>query len=487
MQSSANTALVGLIVILSALLLSGALLVLGGAGFELFSSKKYEVLARFDDVTGIDRGMAVTANGRRVGIVQKIIEKPGRIGSGPIDVQLKIDRRVALRSDARAVVEQPEFLGDSVLVLDGLSDYDEPAEVQDGGVILGVNSGGLAQIVTEKAEETTEALVENVNIVQGKLLLTLDNVNALLEGTTAMLGSNQSAIQGTMKNVHAASANMVALSAQLAQASASVAELATDPRNKEALQGISANLYAASTDLKGMSSSMNALMSDPKFGEDMQGSLAATRATLENVNASLSALGPTVGKVNTLLDSSNETIKAVGDVARGVSGIVGADSGGAVSGAKSKLQSGLSSITGNIHHRLDMDSRVVDSDNSSSYSGDDLRGRDINATLGYGDLFAMFGYDSIGLEDGGANFMIGKGNPNKGLSYKTGAYRGEMGTGASYRWGKNAGIDGYMFDANDPKYNLYGKIPVGKNFSGMIGVEDVTGEQQLAAGVGVAY
>src|SRR5688500_8979706 len=108
MQSTANTALVGLIVIVSALLLSAALLVLGGTGLEFFTGKKYFVLARFDDVTGIDRGMPVTANGRQIGVVDKIIERGDRITSGPIDVKLKIDERVPLRREARAIVTQPE-------------------------------------------------------------------------------------------------------------------------------------------------------------------------------------------------------------------------------------------------------------------------------------------------------------------------------------------------------------------------------------------
>src|SRR4051812_14862358 len=128
MQSSANTAWVGLIVIVSALLLSSAMLVLGGSGFELFSGHKYFVLARFDDVTGITPGMAATANGQKVGKVEKILEqKGGRIGAGPIDVKLRIDRRVVLGPQAKAEVTQPELLGDQVIALDGLAPGNEPA------------------------------------------------------------------------------------------------------------------------------------------------------------------------------------------------------------------------------------------------------------------------------------------------------------------------------------------------------------------------
>src|SRR5688572_20097890 len=125
MQSSANTAWVGLIVIVSALLLSSAILVLGGSGIQLFRTKTYYVLARFDDITGIQPGMAVTASGRRVGLVDKIKEDRGRIGAGPVDVKLRIDERVALGPDAKAVVTQPEFLGDQVLALEGLANVNE--------------------------------------------------------------------------------------------------------------------------------------------------------------------------------------------------------------------------------------------------------------------------------------------------------------------------------------------------------------------------
>jgi hypothetical protein len=44
-----------------------------------------------------------------------------------------------------------------------------------------------------------------------------------------------------------------------------------------------------------------------------------------------------------------------------------------------------------------------------------------------------------------------------------------------------------MFDPNDPKYNGYLKVPVGRSFSAIVGMEDIMGSSQVTAGVGVAY
>lgn len=501
MQSSANTAWVGLIVIVSALLLSSAMLVLGGSGIELFTGHKYFVLARFDDVTGIDPGMQITANGQRVGKVEKILEqKGGRIGAGPIDVKLRIDQRVVLGPDAKAEVTQPELLGDQVISLEGLAAPDEPAAFHEGDTIPGVNGGGLAQMITEKAGELTEELHSKLELVMAQGMITIHSVNEMLGTMNEMLNANKGAIQGTMLNVQAASKNMVAMSASLAEASNAVAKLASDPKNRDALQGITANLYAATSNLKTMSDSMNTLISDPKMADDMKGTVAAMRQTTENLNASLTALKPTLGKVDTLLDTTNTTMKAVGDVATGVSGIVGgvsdavggsddknSDGKNAVTRVKGKTQSGISKVTSNIHAGLTMDNRVEDSNDDLGYDGDDLKARDINAILGYGDLYAQIGADEIGTEKSGLNLLIGKGNPDKGLSFKTGVIRGEAGSGVSYRTQKNGGIDAYMYDSNDPKYNGYIRVPVGRSYSVLAGMEDITGESQVSLGIGATY
>jgi hypothetical protein len=314
-----------------------------------------------------------------------------------------------------------------------------------------------------------------------------------------MLNANKGAIQGTMLNVQAASKNMVAMSGSLAQASNAVAQLASDPKNREALQGITANLYAATANMKTMSDSMNTLISDPKMAEDMKGTVAAMRQTTENLNASLTALGPTMGRVNTLLDTTNDTMKSFGDVAAGVSGIVGGVSdavgggkgekdGKGESKVKGKAGGGIvSGFTSNIHAGLTMDNRFEDSNDDLSYDGDDLKTRDINAILGYGDLYAQFGADEIGTEKSGLNLLLGKGNPDKGLSFKTGVIRGEAGSGVSYRTQKNGGIDAYMYDSNDPKYNTYIRVPVGRSYSVLAGMEDITGESQVSLGIGATY
>jgi hypothetical protein len=178
----------------------------------------------------------------------------------------------------------------------------------------------------------------------------------------------------------------------------------------------------------------------------------------------------------------------VGGIVGGVSDAVGGGKGKGESKTKGKKGGGIAStFTDNIHVGIEMDSRLEDSNDNLSYDGDDVSTRDINATLGYGDLFAQFGADEIGTDKSGMTFLLGHGNPFKGLSLKTGAIRGEVGSGASYRWAKNSGVDAFMYDTDDPKYNAYVRVPVGRSYSVLAGMEDITGSSEVSVGIGATY
>ena len=75
MQSSANAAWVGLVALLALVLLGGVTLLL--RGFSFGGGDRYFVLAAFDDVSGISRGMLITASGLEVGRVEKILPPEG--------------------------------------------------------------------------------------------------------------------------------------------------------------------------------------------------------------------------------------------------------------------------------------------------------------------------------------------------------------------------------------------------------------------------
>lgn len=485
MQSSTNAAVVGLMVIIGVGLLAGVAVMLRGATW--LQGGDYHVIAQFEDVTGITPGMSVTASGMRVGYVEKILPPEGQL-TGLVGVKLRLDEVVVLTPDSTVTVIQADFMGEKYL---DLQDLAGPAYsglvIKEGEFIRGLNPGGLNEMITAQIGDANELLTETVNEVVGGLMLTLDATTRLMEGAAGVVESNEAAVAGTMSNFQAAAANMRALSANLQQASAAVSELATDPQHRDTMEQLSSNLLAISTNLAQTTDSINALAGDPQLGEDARATVAATRGSVEELQKLMASFGATMPgtleRVNTLLESTNSTMQSVTTAVQGVSGVI--DS---VGGAVTSVKGPGGGITSSFQMRLDMDNRIVSDDMTVRLTGEEkTTTRDMNALLGYGNIFAQFGYDGIGTDEGGVNALVGRGNANEGFSYKTGAYRGEVGTGVSYRFGKNSGVDGYMYDANDPKYNVYGRLPLTDNLGVMVGVEDATGDSKVAVGATTTF
>jgi ABC-type transporter Mla subunit MlaD len=427
--------------------------------------------------------MAVTASGSPVGYVEKL---KFNFDTGQTDVKLRIDKNLKLKPDAFVVVSQPGFLDEKQLAIEGVATLGYPGPfIEAGTYIPGRATGGVTDMIAGQVTQVTELLTDRLDVLLASVQLTLGSANDLMVNLNGVVQGNEKYMTGTMKNIQQTSANFMALSKNLESASGAIAELSQDPRYKETLSGLSGNLLAVSENMRTMSTSLNTLVSDPQLNADAKATVSATRASMEELQKTIAGFQGTLGKVNTLLDTSTKTIGTFGDVAEDVGGVV-KSAGGMLEGF-SGAAGGAGGLATSVHFRADLDTRYLDSDGDLEYDSDDLRTRDMNLTLGYNKLFAQFGIDNIGNEDEGANILVGRGDPNEGFSYKTGMYRGEGATGLSYRFQKNAGVDAYMYDLNDPKYNVQGKVPVGKSFSGIVGVEDVTGEATATVGVGTSF
>jgi phospholipid/cholesterol/gamma-HCH transport system substrate-binding protein len=506
MSTSSYALKVGLVVVVAVLLAVGTVVMLGGNLFPDRGTKRYKV--HFERAVGIRSGMPIKVAGIDKGYVKKldiVYASPYFNGAnGVAEIDVRLDGDIALREGAIFQIAQEGLLGESFLQV--LNPEGETAPlVEEGATLPGVKQPDLAELMA-KANQTLSSVNElmspdslggSIGKVMESMNETLVKVDAIVIDMGTMMKNSSGYIDASLQNVQATSANFLALSENLSHASESLMGFADDPVYGENFRAMSNDMRQIASNMNQMSTSLNRTISDPAVQQDTKQTIRATRQSMEETRKTIQAFQGTLSKVDALLVESTQMVGSVNGIIGEVTGEGGATDkdGKPTSGGKSAISGPISQAKGalkeakavvdSFESRLDIDSRIVDSNRNEKYNSDDERLRDINLTLGATDLFVQVGVDNIGGDDGW-NFLVGRGNPNEGFSYKTGAYRGEAGAGVSYREGKNAGIDAMMYDSNDPKYNLTGKVPMGDSVDIIVGVEDITGDATATVGIGTA-
>ena len=103
---------------------------------ELFSSKGFEVSARFDSATGLRTGADVELAGVPVGRVVAIHLDPDPMRSQAI-VDMKLDRNLHLSEDSMASIKTSGLIGDKYV---SLSRGGSETEIGDGGELTETES-----------------------------------------------------------------------------------------------------------------------------------------------------------------------------------------------------------------------------------------------------------------------------------------------------------------------------------------------------------
>ena len=103
---------------------------------ELFSSKGFEVSARFDSATGLRTGADVELAGVPVGRIVAIHLDPDPMRSQAI-VDMKLDRNLHLSEDSMASIKTSGLIGDKYV---SLSRGGSETEIGDGGELTETES-----------------------------------------------------------------------------------------------------------------------------------------------------------------------------------------------------------------------------------------------------------------------------------------------------------------------------------------------------------
>lgn len=208
----------GITIILSLLVLSAFVILVGGSRFyEKFDSYYIEVM----NAAGLETGAQVRLGGLKVGRILDI--RPPKGPGGKITIEVGIKRGTTLYEGTKAIISQVGFVGDIYLLLaiDKTTNKEIdpkkpiPAEEQiQLGEVMGKVMGkvnGISQsveslikdvnkIFSQKNIEGIESLVENTNksIVSGSS--SIEKIAASLKGTSDKLNSVLNEVEGLVKD-----------------------------------------------------------------------------------------------------------------------------------------------------------------------------------------------------------------------------------------------------------------------------------------------
>lgn len=224
--------------------------------------KVYELVVR-GSVSGILKGSAVQFNGLKVGEVTNLAisdEDPSRV-----DVFISIDKKIPVKANTRARLEQTSLTGVPVVSLAGGTPGAPDLEIKEGQ--------RFPRIVAERSEY--QNLLENIQRLTTKASDVFEKLDNLLDPTTV------SAIKESVKNIGK-------LTETLADKGASIGGVIRDSSEflhslKPVVVRLDKLLGAGEQSLKTLDPALKAL--DPKKLKSITGDMAGATANLKSFSA----------------------------------------------------------------------------------------------------------------------------------------------------------------------------------------------------------
>jgi len=230
------------IFLLIGLALIAGLIILFGEVPDMFKPT-YRITVKFSDASGLLNGSSVYLAGAEIG---KVTSDPLYIpDTQEVEVQLKIDKNVAIRKDAAYEVGAEGLLGDRFVVVKPakveLGHTDSSPYIQDGDVIEGTQEPGLGDIMS-----SSKPLIDKANDIAGQLdeMITRLNTDVFPSTSTADLKETIQKLRHMVDNGDVMITNVNDL---LAQAKDGKGVLGTLINNKKVADNLStfiANLKA---------------------------------------------------------------------------------------------------------------------------------------------------------------------------------------------------------------------------------------------------
>lgn len=200
----------------------------------------YNLTVTFTDASGLLKGSDVYLSGAQIG---KVTTDPKPIpDKQEVEVNLKIDRNVVIRKDAKYVIGSSGLLGDKFVVVEP-KEYkagDEKAPlVQDGDRIEGSNSTDLTTLMN-----SAEPLIEHANHIATQLddMITRLNGDVLSNTSTDDLKDAITKLKDMLNNGDIMMKNANDIMAQIKSGKGAVGRLISDRQVGDNLAAFIANL-----------------------------------------------------------------------------------------------------------------------------------------------------------------------------------------------------------------------------------------------------
>jgi phospholipid/cholesterol/gamma-HCH transport system substrate-binding protein len=328
---------VGVLVIFSFGLLATAIFFVGGE--TGFFTPTYPVTVYFPTANGMNSGTDVLMDGVRVGSVADIRITNDVDPERAVAVDLNIDERYPIRSDAIVTIGSTGLLGDATIeIARAGSDGDV---IPPGGEILGSSGGDIRAIIagTNDVIANLEVLSEQVQVIAGRIergegtlgrFLTDDsifeNVNAVTEeanllvrdartgdGTVGRFLSDDELFEravGIVDNAEDIVTTVEDMVNRVDQGQGTVGRLINDPALYDRMENLVAQMEGIFEGIENGEGTLGQILTDESLFNNMNDAVEGVSVMVSNISDSEGTAGKLINDP-TLYDNFNQTVSEV--------------------------------------------------------------------------------------------------------------------------------------------------------------------------------
>jgi phospholipid/cholesterol/gamma-HCH transport system substrate-binding protein len=298
-SSNRRMVIVGVFVLLGLLFLIAGVLIVGD--LHRTFEKKFEVVALFDDVSGLQRGNNVWLSGVKVGLVSEM----AFYGNSQVEVHVQIDinTRKFIPKDSKVKISSDGFIGNRILVIYGGTP--NTTEVKDGDTLTVERTFSSEDVLNtlQKNNENVMAITNDIRALTLRLmngegtlgkLLADDALYSNISGATASLKQASEKVQKVSEALATYSSNLNSkgtLANQLATDTVVFASLKTSVVQLQQIAD-TASVFISSLkkEASNPNSSIGVLMTDKESGASLKETIKNMESSSVKLNEDLEAL-----------------------------------------------------------------------------------------------------------------------------------------------------------------------------------------------------
>jgi phospholipid/cholesterol/gamma-HCH transport system substrate-binding protein len=305
---------VGVIVLVSAIILTTLLFLITSSSGMGLTTKKLEVTTYFENAAGLKEGAAVNLQGVTVGTVKSVRIVAAK-NPTPVQVVMRLDSKyqAGLKKDSKAALTTVGVLGDTVVDIN--SQFATQGPLQDGDELHTLETPSIQDVV--KASQGTietlnvilakmNALVDNMQSGKGsigqlinnpdlynKLSATVDELHKLTVGLNAGKGSIGKLLNDDemYNRLNTTVGKLNDLTTDLKAGKGTAGKLLTDDKLYNNLNKTLEQANSLMADARNGKGSVAMLLNDPKFRDQLTDTVTQLNTVVANVNAGKGTLG----------------------------------------------------------------------------------------------------------------------------------------------------------------------------------------------------